>query len=396
MTQQISPRDYELLSAYLDGELSTRDRARLEARMTKQPELRIGLEELRQTSLLLRSLPRKRAPRNFTIPNALPRRRPVPRLFPALRFASALAGILFVIVFIGDYALGISTNSLTSKIPASTSAPTAVLENQADSNLATTAAAPAAPAPVNPPAAQDSSPIPTETPALETYSLMFAPTETPTFEPGVPQASEETPLGFSSQATGLGGGAAVEGTPQPTETLPPTSEADTSDAISGGSPTLDSSAASSAPAADTPTPTPSVEAPAAPDLTPEISTRNQQGSAELTENAPTATEVPGARVLPPSDTPTAEAASQESRPKVASGITPTEIVPQSPTEAPAPSVGSASPNTPTTAPAEQQTMQEKLSQPYAQMVVRLVEIGLAGFAILAGLAAIFLRINSRS
>ncbi len=414
MTQQISPRDYELLSAYLDGELSARDRARLEARMSKQPELRLGLEELRQTSLLLRSLPRKRAPRNFTIPNALPRRRALPRLYPALSFASALAGILFLIVFIGDYTLGTSTQSLASKVPASTSAPAIAIENQASRDLATTAAAPVVPVPDNnPPSALVPSPTQTETAAPETMSgPAVAPTETPSVEPSAEQSTGEPLQGFTSQAlngtdvgpaTGMGGGAGSEAnpcaencTPEPTGTVAPTSEADTSEAWEGGQPpTIGSSAAGSASVAATPTPTPSVENIPAPDFTPDASTRNQSGAAGLTETAQTPTIVPGARETAPTETPTVEATSEQSQWKSAAGTNSTMATAESPTQDMF-AFSTTAIETPTIAPTEQLTLREKLSQPYTQMIVRLAEIGLAGFALLAGLAAIFLRINSRS
>ena len=102
MTKRLSDREYETLSAYLDGELSHHDRVKLEFRLRHQPELQAALEEIRQTSLLMRKLPQKRAPRNFTIPPQMARSRSLPRAFPVLRLASALASILFILVFAGD------------------------------------------------------------------------------------------------------------------------------------------------------------------------------------------------------------------------------------------------------------------------------------------------------
>jgi anti-sigma factor RsiW len=63
MTEQ----DFELFSAYLDGDLSDADRAALEARLAAEPELRRELEALRQTVALVRSLPELKAPRSYAL-----------------------------------------------------------------------------------------------------------------------------------------------------------------------------------------------------------------------------------------------------------------------------------------------------------------------------------------
>jgi hypothetical protein len=104
MTTKISPRDGELLSAYLDGQLAPRERADLERRLRGDPLLRAALVELHRTRTVLRSQPRLRAPRNFMLTPqmvGMPRRR-TPSLYPTLRLASALAGLLFVVLLVGD------------------------------------------------------------------------------------------------------------------------------------------------------------------------------------------------------------------------------------------------------------------------------------------------------
>lgn len=108
MTKQISPHEWEALSAYLDKELSVKERTRLESRLQVQPELRQALEDLRRTRAILRSQPLLRAPRNFTLtPEMVGQRRPVRSggglpVFNFMRFASAFAAVLLVIVLIGD------------------------------------------------------------------------------------------------------------------------------------------------------------------------------------------------------------------------------------------------------------------------------------------------------
>jgi hypothetical protein len=101
-----SKRDWEVLSAYIDGQLATRELTRLETRLKSDPELQTALEELRQTRNILRSLPKLRIPRNFTLtPEMLGFKHDTTRIIPVLRFASVLAMILLAFVFIGDFML---------------------------------------------------------------------------------------------------------------------------------------------------------------------------------------------------------------------------------------------------------------------------------------------------
>lgn len=59
--------DDALLSAYVDHALDTAERAALEARLERDPDLRRKLAELRQTVALLRDLPPLKAPRDFSL-----------------------------------------------------------------------------------------------------------------------------------------------------------------------------------------------------------------------------------------------------------------------------------------------------------------------------------------
>ena len=97
----MNPRDLELLSAYLDGQLSPSDSARLESRISSDPSLRTALDNLRSTRSLLRQLPSRRAPHNFTLtPQMAGVKPPTPRLVPVFRFASVAATFLFIIMFL--------------------------------------------------------------------------------------------------------------------------------------------------------------------------------------------------------------------------------------------------------------------------------------------------------
>ena len=100
MTRQghISSRDLERLSAYLDGTLSARETARLEARLRDDLVLRQELEELRETIRVVRSLPMVRTPRNFTLTPGMVGLKERPRAYPVLQFATALATFIFLAV----------------------------------------------------------------------------------------------------------------------------------------------------------------------------------------------------------------------------------------------------------------------------------------------------------
>jgi anti-sigma factor RsiW len=88
-------RDLELLSSYLDGQLRPSDSARLERRLSLEPDLRAVLDDLRAARGLLRQLPMRKAPRNFTLtPKMVGKNPPLPRTYPAFKFVTVLATLL--------------------------------------------------------------------------------------------------------------------------------------------------------------------------------------------------------------------------------------------------------------------------------------------------------------
>lgn len=99
----LSERDAELLSAYLDEQLSAAERAELEARLRSDSELRAELIALRQTLRLVRELPTLRAPRDLRLrPEQVA---PVPQLVVLPRaprvwrvLGAAAAGLALVLV----------------------------------------------------------------------------------------------------------------------------------------------------------------------------------------------------------------------------------------------------------------------------------------------------------
>ena len=93
-------RDIELLSAYLDGQLKPSDSTRLETRLKSDPELVAVMDDLRAARSLLRRLPQRRAPRNFTLTRKMVGQNPpMPRAYPFFRFATTLATLLLFFTF---------------------------------------------------------------------------------------------------------------------------------------------------------------------------------------------------------------------------------------------------------------------------------------------------------
>ena len=107
MTKQLSTQEWEILSAYLDGELSTREQTRLERSLQQRSDLQQALAELHQTRIILRSAARVRAPRNFSLTPAMvgglkPSRKAL-FSFNAWRLSSAMATVLLVLTVIGEW-----------------------------------------------------------------------------------------------------------------------------------------------------------------------------------------------------------------------------------------------------------------------------------------------------
>lgn len=93
-------RDIENLSAYLDGQLSAADAARLEARLKTDPELDSVLSDLRVARGILKKIPARKAPRNFTLTRQMVGLKPpMPRTYPLFRLAAVFASILFLFSF---------------------------------------------------------------------------------------------------------------------------------------------------------------------------------------------------------------------------------------------------------------------------------------------------------
>jgi len=106
MTTSITQHEVEVLSAYLDGQLSEKERIRLERDLQRRADLRALLEDLQRTRGLLRSQPIIRAPRNFTLTPQMAGvkvfKPALRRLVPAMSLVSVMAAALFMLVLVGD------------------------------------------------------------------------------------------------------------------------------------------------------------------------------------------------------------------------------------------------------------------------------------------------------
>jgi hypothetical protein len=114
----LSQRDLETLSAYLDGQLDDRRRRKLEARLQSEPGLREALESLRAVVKGLQGLPVPRPSRHFTLTSDMVGEAEPRRAFPVLRFATALAGLAFVALVGIEGLQSISASQLSARAPA--------------------------------------------------------------------------------------------------------------------------------------------------------------------------------------------------------------------------------------------------------------------------------------
>lgn len=142
-TADLSPRDLEQLSAYLDGQLSPRQAARLEKRLRQEPQLRRAYKELRATVQTLATLPEQPLPRNFTLsPEMVGRRRAFPA-YTALRFATVVVSFAFVVLVGLDALSAAAPAALRSMVPAVEFEQAAPAEERFGAGQEATAAAPA-------------------------------------------------------------------------------------------------------------------------------------------------------------------------------------------------------------------------------------------------------------
>ncbi|MGI8856549.1 MAG: anti-sigma factor family protein [Thermomicrobiales bacterium] len=252
------PIDDELLSAYLDGQVSPDERVTVEAAIAADPAVRARVTDLRATVALLRALPQPVPRRTFILTPAQaasirPVRAPWPtRLFPAVAAVSAVAAVLCLMLIAGDLGTGVSATTkrkVTPARPAVESASNAAVTRVTTGAVAlatapgaTTAALPAAPTSLPAPAAAAAN---APAPAATTASARSA---------GAPPAA--APLAPATAAAGailLPTGTAVFASAAPSANSA-ASQAITPTALLPVTPTIVANVQSPPPAASAPSP----------------------------------------------------------------------------------------------------------------------------------------------
>ncbi len=111
-------RDIEQLSAYLDGQLSPSESTRVESRISSDPELASAYNDIRAARGILRKLPARKAPRNFTLTRQMVGLKPpLPRSYSVFRFSTAFATFLLMLTF--------AANTIVSNVSFGAGAPVA-------------------------------------------------------------------------------------------------------------------------------------------------------------------------------------------------------------------------------------------------------------------------------
>jgi anti-sigma factor RsiW len=124
----VREEDLELLSAYLDGELSTAQRTRVEARLAAEPELRSALEELQYVVRTLRTVPTLPVPRDFRLdPAKYGRGTAWWARYGAMRLVGTLgAAAAVALIAVGALMGGVRQNAVSSIASAPTALPTSI------------------------------------------------------------------------------------------------------------------------------------------------------------------------------------------------------------------------------------------------------------------------------
>ncbi len=108
LTKSDEEKHQEMLTAYLDNALTPKERQQFEQQLAGDAALQAELSEMRAWRQQMRRLPRRRAPRNFTLDPVLygrPRSEPLLQAYPVLRTATALVAVIFVFALAANFFL---------------------------------------------------------------------------------------------------------------------------------------------------------------------------------------------------------------------------------------------------------------------------------------------------
>ncbi len=121
MSKTFTTKDWIMISAYLDNRLSPAEIEKIEIRTKNDPSFKKALEEIAYTRKMLRSLPQKRAPRNFTLSPAKTKA-PIrnPWLQPAFKYVSIAAALITIVIFVSPFLLFGMPSAVSREYDAST------------------------------------------------------------------------------------------------------------------------------------------------------------------------------------------------------------------------------------------------------------------------------------
>ena len=132
-SKQLFSRELRLISAFLDGELSGKDLKRAEILLSEHPEAASSFEELQQIKRVLKLLPTRKVPRNFTISEQVVRRLHLPALAVGLKYMSVVSAALLAVVLAFDFI--IPYQSMSGEFGLARSAPEADVEEISTTNV---------------------------------------------------------------------------------------------------------------------------------------------------------------------------------------------------------------------------------------------------------------------
>jgi len=198
-------RAEDLISAYLDQQVTAEEKQFFELHIAACADCRAQLETTRSMVVALKAMPAVKAPRSFVLPREMAKqpKRSIFAWYPALRLATALAAIAFVVLFAGDVLISRSgSGGGALSVPAAAPAPQmeqAAAPMQApaatevpEPEVSNTAAAVAPGAAAMAGAAAKA--IPTETVTLTDTTTTMLAAPTPTLEVTAVAAAPQPPL----------------------------------------------------------------------------------------------------------------------------------------------------------------------------------------------------------
>ena len=99
MSIKLSPQEWQLISSYLDHQVSAEEKTAVETRLEQDARFRQAFDGLQRTRALLRSAPARKAPRSFTLTREMVAPKPLARWLPVFNWGSITASAVAVILF---------------------------------------------------------------------------------------------------------------------------------------------------------------------------------------------------------------------------------------------------------------------------------------------------------